>query len=175
MTDHDGLSLSAEAPVDEEDRATLAEVRRLYEQLDPVPVGLVERVRFALLLEQMDTEVAKLVEESVPLAGVRGAVAETTEQARTVIFESSALTVMVTVSPTGQDRLRVDGWLSPADGYRVEVRSTDLQLRTDSDADGRFVVPDLPRGLFRMVIWPPTGTGRPDNPPVVITPSVVFD
>lgn len=175
MTDHDNPVVGTEDPVDEVDLANLAAVRELYEQLDPMPTDLAARVKFALALEQMDAEVAKLVESSFIPIDARGPVAEATEQARTIIFESSALTVMVTVSPLSRELVRVDGWLSPEGEYRVELRTPDAQHRTDSDAEGRFVVAELPRGLFRMVIRPPRGTGRHGNNPVVITPSVVLD
>ncbi|GAA4905299.1 hypothetical protein LX16_3538 [Stackebrandtia albiflava] len=160
----------ADAPLDEVDAANLAAVRRLQDALDPMPEDLVAGVRFALSLEQLDAEVASLVEQSKvdARAGV-----DTAEQARTIIFESSTVTVMVTVALLDDDRIRVDGWLSPEGEYRVELRTPSDQFRTESDVMGRFVIESAPRGIFRLVIRPPRG--RHGNPPVVITPSVVID
>ena len=172
MTDQNSREIGADAPIDDVDLANLAAVRDLYDQVDPMPSGLTDRVRFALALEHLDAEVAKLVEGGA-MAGVRAA--ETAEQARTIIFESSTVTVMVTVSPVSDDLVRVDGWLTPEGEYRVELRTPDAQQHTESDPLGRFVVAELPRGMFRMVIRPPHDTPRRDAPPVVITPSVVLD
>jgi hypothetical protein len=160
----------ADAPLDEVDMANLAALGRLQDALDPMPEDLVDRVRFSLELEHLDAEVARLVEQS--LEGVRGP-AEVAEQARTIIFESSTVTVMVTVTLLDDDLVRVDGWLSPEGEYRVELRTPKEQHRTESDVLGRFVIDTAPRGIFRLVIRAPKG--RPGNPPVVITPSVVID
>lgn len=173
MIDPDGRVVDPEAPIDEVDVATLEAVRQLYDQLDPMPTGLVDRVRFAVALEHMDAEVAKLVETD-SLAGVRSALG-TAEEARTIIFESKTVTVMVSVSPAGDDLVRIDGWLTPEEAYRVEVRTPDAQFPTTADATGRFSVAELPRGVFRMVIRPPKGSEASGSAPVVITPSVVLD
>lgn len=173
MSNQDGGVIDPGAPTDEMDMANLTAVRELYDQIDPMPVGLVERTRFAVTLEYMDAEVAKLVETD-SLARVRSALG-TTEEARTIIFESKTVTVMVSVSPVGDDTVRIDGWLTPEEPYRVEVRTPDAQFQSEADATGRFSVAELPRGVFRMVIRPPKAGNTPANAPVVITPSVVLD
>ncbi|HZE40720.1 MAG TPA: hypothetical protein VE172_18105 [Stackebrandtia sp.] len=173
MTNADGQVMGADAPIDDCDVRNLSAVRELYDQIDPIPDGLTERVRFAMALEHMDAEVARLVENSA-LASVRSTL-QTAEQARTIIFESSALTVMVSVSQVNDDVVRVDGWLSPEGEYRVELRTPDAQHRTVADPMGRFVVHELPRGIFRMVIRAPEGKTGKGETPVVITPSVVLD
>lgn len=158
-------------PIDEVDLDNLAALRELEESMDPMPEDLVQGVRFALALEHMDAEVARLVEETA-LADVRAAV-DAAEQARTIIFESSTVTVMVSVAILEGDQIRVDGWLSPEGEYRVELRTPKDQFRTESDAMGRFVIEAAPRGIFRLVLRAPKS--RHGNPPVVITPSVVID
>ena len=173
MIDPDGRVVDPEALIDEVDVANLEAVRELYDQLDPMPTGLVDRVRFAVALEHMDAEVAKLVEADA-LTGVRAALG-TAEEARTIIFESKTVTVMVSVSPAGGDMVRIDGWLTPEEPYRVEVRTPDTQFQTTADATGRFSVAELPRGVFRMVIRPPNSNAGSNSSPVVITPSVVLD
>ncbi|MFD0556089.1 hypothetical protein FB566_1319 [Stackebrandtia endophytica] len=160
----------ADLPIDDVDLENLARLRRLQDALDPMPDDLVEGVRFALELEHLDAEVAKLVETSAE--GVRSH-AGTAEQARTIIFESSTVTVMVSVTVLDEDWVRVDGWLSPEGEYRVELRTPKDQVRTTSDVMGRFVVERLPRGIFRLVLKAPKS--RHGNSPVVITPSVVID
>ncbi|MGH8793921.1 MAG: hypothetical protein ACRDXX_14910, partial [Stackebrandtia sp.] len=159
--------------IDEVDMANLSAVRELYDEIDPLPDGLTERVRFALSLEHLDAEVARLVEKDA-LAGVRSG-SETAEETRSIIFECSALSVMISVSPAAGDLVRVDGWLSPEGEYRVELRTPQRQFRTAADATGRFVIEEVPRGIFRMVIRPSERNVREGMPPVVITPSVVLD
>jgi hypothetical protein len=173
MTDPDGQVVGAAQPVDERDMANLDSVRQLYEQLDPMPDGLIERVNFTLALEHLDAEVAKLADADAA-AGVRSII-EQTEQVRTIIFEASSLTVMISVSSAGEDRVRVDGWLSPEGAYRVELRTPDTQQRVVADEGGRFVIESMPRGLFRLVIRVPERQVRAGMAPVVITPSVVLD
>lgn len=173
MSNPDGGVIDPNAPMDETDMANLTAVRELYDQIDPMPVGLVDRLRFAVALEHMDAEVARLVEQDA-LAGVRAAVG-LAEEARTIIFESKTVTVMVSVTPAGDGVVRVDGWLTPEGPYNVEVRTPDAQFRTDADVTGRFVVAELPQGVFRMVIRPTPEQLEKGAAPVVITPSVVLD
>ncbi len=158
-------------PIDDVDVSNLAALRRLEEAADPMPEGLVDKVTFALALEQMDAEVARLVEEAT-LEGVRAG-PEVAEQARTIIFESSTVTVMVSITPLADGHVRIDGWLSPEGEYRIELRTAGEQLRTESDATGRFVVEMAQRGIFRLVLRAPKS--RHNNAPVVITPSIVID
>lgn len=175
MSNHEGGAVDSGAPMGEKDMTNLVAVRELYDQIDPMPMGLIERTRFAVTLEYMDAEVAKLVEVE-SLAGVRSALGlGTTEEARTIIFESKTVTVMVSVSPVGEGAVRIDGWLTPEEPYRVEVRTPDAQFQAVADAEGRFSVAELPRGVFRMVIRPPKVASESSSAPVVITPSVVLD
>lgn len=168
-----GREAGAEALIDEVDEANLRAVRRLYDQLDPMPPHLTERVRFAMSLEHLDAEVARLV-DAESLAAVRSAT-EAAEETRSIIFECAALSIMVAVSPAAAEQVRVDGWLSPEGEYRVELRTPQQQFRTAADATGRFVVEEVPRGIFRLVIRPSEKDAREGMPPVVITPSVVLD
>jgi hypothetical protein len=75
---------------------------------------------------------------------------------------------MVTVTPAGADRVRVDGWVAPGGGVTVELRIVDQTLTVIADADGRFVIEDVPHGLAQFIVRPPQGAGHPP----VITPSI---
>ncbi|HBY24686.1 MAG TPA: hypothetical protein DEG88_15875, partial [Propionibacteriaceae bacterium] len=52
------------------DAAILDDVRGMWDDLDPVPAGLEERIRFALNIAAMEAELAELM--TMSLAGVRG-------------------------------------------------------------------------------------------------------
>lgn len=154
----------ADAPLDDTDVGLLSEIAGLFAERDPVPPNLADRVLFALELDDLEMELARL--QSTELTGAR-----TEEHARTVTFASENLTVMVTVTPTGPARFRLDGWAAPGASLPVELRMNGGTLRTDADTDGRFDFPDVPGGRFQLVLHPAPGTGESLRLPVV-TPAV---
>jgi hypothetical protein len=164
MTPSNPLPELADAPLDDDDARVLAQLAALYDDLDPVPAGLVERIEFALTLDALQVEVAQL-QRTADLAGVRSA--EATE-ARTVTFASSSLTVMITITPMSPETVRLDGWAAPGGAAAVELRTESQTLHAEADADGRFVFEQVPRGMARMLLTPAPGAGRAP----VATPSV---
>lgn len=159
-----GLAELAAQQIDAEDLRALAAMAQLYESLDPVPAGLVERINFGITLDALHAEIAEL-QRSGDLAGVRASGAT---EAQTITFTSASLTTMVTITVTSADRARLDGWVAPGGGVAVELRVQDHSLHTTADADGRFVFADVPRGLAQFVLRPAAGTSQ--SP--VITPSI---
>lgn len=152
----------AAGELDSSDRATLHRMAQLYEVLDPVPTGLVDRIRFGITLDALHAEIAEL-QRSSDLAGVRSAGEPATQ---TVTFTSASLSTMVTITPTSAGRVRLDGWVAPGGGVLVELRIVDETRTTTADADGRFVFDDVPRGLAQFTLRAPG-----EHPPVV-TPSI---
>lgn len=163
-SDQPGLDELAVGAIDEADLRALDAVARLYAALDPVPAGLVERSQFGITLAAMHAEIAEL-QRTADLVGVR---ADNVTDAHTVTFTSASLTIMVTITPLSADRVRIDGWMVPGDGVRVELRSRDEVTSQTTDTDGRFVFADVPRGLAQFVARHPEGSPSP----VVITPSI---
>jgi hypothetical protein len=153
----------AAGEIDDTDVQILARTAALFDRLDPVPVGLVDRVRFGITLDALHGELAQL-QRTGGLVGVRS---DGTAEAQTVTFTSASLSTMVTVTPSGQDRVRVDGWVAPGGGVTVELRIVDRTLSTTADSDGRFVFDDVPHGLGQFIVRP-TQSGQPS----VITPSI---
>src|SRR3954467_15273731 len=102
----------ADQPLDRDDAAALARVRELYDAADPVPADLVDRVRFALALDEVFDEVARMSRVPLEAAGVRGEQVAGT-RTETLTFSADRLTAMVTVSRVGPGQLRLDGWLPP--------------------------------------------------------------
>ena len=144
-----------------DERALLADLRAMWEEIDPVPPGLATRALFRLEVEAVlaaDTLEAELMrlEEPLSLAGARGA--ETaSETASSITFSSTSLTVMVTVSPATAHRRRLDGWIAPSAALRIELRTTTGVEETRADDDGRFVFADVPAGLVQLTIQPTEG------------------
>ncbi len=144
----------------EDDAELLDVVRQVLDAADPMPSDLVERVRFAIDLEDVDVEVSRLVEMPV-LAGARS-----DEFARLVTFQSDSLTIMVTLEQGTDGTTRIDGWLTPAACRRIEVRCTSGPLSTESDDTGRFSLAAVPAGNVRLVVH---DSGSPVR---VITPTI---
>src|SRR6266545_5367987 len=69
------------------------------------------------------------------------------EESRTITFDSESLTIMVSITPTGYDVVRLDGWLAPPGGHEVELRTARGPLTTIADEQGRFALDDVPHGL----------------------------
>ena len=87
----------AEEPMDAADVQVLQEVAALFDQVDPVPDDLVDRVRFSLALDEMFSEVARITRMSVDALAVRN---EPTAEVRTetLTFSADELTVMVSIT-----------------------------------------------------------------------------
>src|SRR5215218_2923505 len=156
--DDDRLALEerlAAEPLNHEDMALLNSLRAYYDEHDPVPDGLVERIQFELTLDALHAEVATLITMDMATAHVRSAAPEAV---RTITFTSDTLTTMVTLTPQPYGTVRVDGWASPGDGLRVEVLLRDGSRETRTDPDGRFVFDNVPCGLAKFALYVPRGT-----------------
>ncbi|HSV37784.1 MAG TPA: hypothetical protein VLI04_03405 [Nocardioidaceae bacterium] len=156
---------AAERPLDENDVALLAEVQRLYDEADPVPEDLVERVQFALALDEIYAEVALLTRMPMDALAVRGE-AVTGTRTETLTFSAERLTAMVTVSRMG-DRLRIDGWIAPPVGLEVRLRMQGERRQVAADESGRFVIDDLPEGFAQLSFHPIDSN---DTEGVIVTP-----
>ncbi|HJQ45656.1 MAG TPA: carboxypeptidase regulatory-like domain-containing protein [Amycolatopsis sp.] len=146
-----------------DDETLLADLDRVIATFDPPPSGLIERLQFALELENLDVEVARW--ERAGLAGVRSSVDQ-----GTITFTVSDLTVMINVTKTGRHH-RIDGWLVPAGTHGVEVRVAEHgSSSTVADDGGRFVLDAVPQGTTQIVISVAGTEGRR----TVVTPAVVL-
>lgn len=171
MTDDRSASPELEAlasgAIDAADHQALATLRRVYELGDPVPPSLLDRVKFAITLDDLEADVARLQRESLPeLAGARG---DEALRAQTVTFTSETLTTMVTITPLLGGGVRVDGWATPGAFLDVELRIGEETRHTTADEDGRFVFEQVARGLAQLVMRQ-NGPDAGDHP--VITPAI---
>lgn len=153
----------AAGTIDDVDAEILRQTAELFDALDPVPAGLVDRINFGLTLDALHAEIAEL-QRGVSLAGVRTDVGS---DVQTVTFSSASLTTAVTITPVAGDRARIDGWIEPGAGVHVDLRTAEQTFSVTADEVGRFVLEDVPRGFAQFVLR------RPDSSaPPVVTPSI---
>jgi hypothetical protein len=152
---------SPDEPMDELDSALLSGVKDLWSTVDPMPATLLDRIKFAVELENVDLEVMRLTELSEP-ASVRG----DDEQSRLITFDSDTLTIMVSIRQNPDGTIRVDGWLTPAGCHPIELRAAAGDRATVSDEDGRFVLDTISPGLAQLVVRP-DGTTRTVTTPAI--------
>ncbi len=163
----DELERLAAMPIDDADIEALALLRNIYEVGDPVPPSLLDRVKFAITLDDLEADVARLQREGAPeFAAARS---EDLLKAHTVTFTSETLTTMVTITPLPSGGVRLDGWASPGASLDVELRVGETTHHTVADEDGRFVLDDVARGLAQFVLRPQS-EGESENR--VITPAI---
>jgi hypothetical protein len=159
MDDDQTLAELADRPLDDLDAATLDGVRAVYEQADPVPEDLVDRIKFSLALDEMYDEVARMTRVPVDLLATRGDPGGGT-RTETLTFSADRLTAMVTVNRVSADSLRLDGWIAPPEPCRVRLR---LQGGADrevvADAHGRFSFSDLRDGFGQLCFFPVRDAG----------------
>src|SRR5690606_25358870 len=99
----------------------LADLARVLTQVDPVPPGLADRTLLLLSLEGLRAEMVQLRRVETPELAARGPEAEREMvRASTITFACEPVTVMISLSPSGTGGVCVDGWVAPAERYRVE-------------------------------------------------------
>ena len=155
MTDDDPtLDHLSGRPLDEVDVSTLRELRAAYDLLDPVPADLVSRVQFALALDEVYDEVARITRVPQDALAVRGDQPLGT-RTETLTFSAERLTAMVTVSRVGAGRLRMDGWLAPPEPCLVRLRIQDGPTHdVRADDQGRFSFDGLADGFGQLSFHP---------------------
>jgi hypothetical protein len=145
-------------PVDERDFAVLQEVRALWDAVDPPPEHLSDWVLFAMDPVTAETELLKAGGHR-ELVAARG-----DESTRSITFDGTRLTVVVTLTPAPDGAVRLDGWIAPPAAHAVELRAAGGVLAVRSDERGRFVFDRVGRGMVQLVIHDGDTT---------VTPSIV--
>jgi len=146
------------------DEALLELLREAWEEADPVPPQLVDRVLFGLQLADLEYELLRLSYLAEP-AGVRGESAVTT-----VTFSSKRLTVMLMLPAAADPVRRVDGWISPAGARRLEAITASGRSEVVAGLDGRFSFTAVPAGLFQLIIHPVEAGPAGERP--LVTPAL---
>jgi hypothetical protein len=146
----------------------LEALRQMWDERDPVPPDLADRLSFALCLENLEVELLHLVEETVAPLGARAE-----ECARTVTFSSETFSVMITIQHETTTAVRLDGWIHDGGGLQVGLRTSQDERMTAADEDGRFSFDAVVPGLAQLVFHPTQGaTVQLRN--AVVTPAIKF-
>jgi hypothetical protein len=148
----------ADLPLDQQDQAILDRLAAIHALLDPPPADLDERVTFAIALDDLDAEMARLVEQQAVGSGARGA-----ERTRTITFDGESRTVMITIADRQDGMVRIDGWLAPSAALQVELRLPQPEpgRTVTADAGGRFAFDNVPHGIAQFLVQPPAGSTLP--------------
>jgi len=167
MKSHDD---APDQQLDDLDFEILDSIRALFERVDPMPAGLPGRVRFALAMRGLESEVARLVTEEDPrLVGARG-----TERSRTVTFDSASLSIVIRIEENKNGSVRIDGWLAPPQPREIEMQTSDETLSVSSDDQGRFAFAEVPQGTARLVVVGTAARDQGAGGPSVVTPALVL-
>jgi len=143
-----------------DDDRLLDELRRLFQETDPVPEETMRLAKASYGWRTLDAELAALTHDSLvdqaPLA-MRGAA-----QPRLVTFDAADLRVEVEVEAGRQGNgRRLLGQLVPPQPARIEARDgTGGRRSVEADEAGRFAIDQLPAGPLSL--W----CHRPGHPPV---------
>lgn len=143
----------------DKDDELVAELRTLYEAIDPVPGHVVDAAEASLTWHTIDAELAELVADSAeaPLVGVRSHLSPT--GSRLLTFEGHGLLVEVEVNSLGATR-RLLGQLVPPRAAEIEVRWPGGSMVRSADEVGHFTADDVPPGPVSLMCRF-TGTGAP--------------
>jgi hypothetical protein len=133
--------MSETSDVTRNDTTLLADIRSLYDTLDPVPTNVLAAARASLLWREVDTIVADITEDTALLddgaADGRGR--------RLITFEASELAIEIDVTATGHRR-RILGQLVPRGPATIMVRWPRGCVGCEADQQGRFAVDGVPSG-----------------------------
>lgn len=125
-----------------------AELREVYDAVDPVPPEVLAVASGALAWRSIDVDLAALVADSADtddrLAGVRDGGGP-----RLVTFEADGVVIEVEVAETGDTR-RLLGQVIPAATASVVVETPAAIKAVDVDALGRFSATGVRRGPVRL-------------------------
>lgn len=127
------------------DAALFARMRALWNAVDPVPAGLVDRMVAAVAVEDLSREYEMLtLVETAERAAVRS---ET--DASTLQFTDGTTTVLVHVTMAEGGLRRIDGWVD-ADALAVRLAQGEREWTADAGDGGRFAFDAVPAGMCRV-------------------------
>ena len=130
------------------DAALFARLRAVWEELDPVPAGLVDRMVAVVAVEDLSREYALLTLVEGATAAVRGE-----NDTATLQFSDGSTSVMVHITSTADGGRRVDGWVDAAP-MAVRLVQGDREWEAESGEHGRVAVAAVcpRRTRIRMVV-----------------------
>lgn len=128
-----------------EDAAMFARLRNLWQEVDPLPATLIDRMVAAVAAEGLAHEYALLTLVEGERSPVRG-----DTDALTLQFSDGTHSILLHVTATAEGRRRVDGWID-ADAVEIVLSQGERSRSTTPAEHGRFAFDDVPPGLTRVV------------------------
>ena len=127
------------------DAALFARMRAMWQDIDPAPADLVDRMVAAVAVEDLSREYALLtLVEASELAAVRGE-----SDTATLQFSDGSTSVLVHVAATEGGGRRVDGWVD-ATALAIRLIQGDKDWSADAGEHGRFAFDDVTPGMARL-------------------------
>lgn len=131
---------------DADDAAMFARLRELWEDADPVPATLIDRMVAAVAAEGLAHEYALLT-----LVEHRGTAVRSETDALTLQFSDGTSSILLHVTTTADGRRRVDGW-TDADATEIRLAQGERSSTTSPAEHGRFAFDSVPAGLTRVLV-----------------------
>lgn len=139
----------------QEDAQLFARLRAMWQEADPEPPDLADRMVAAVAVEDLSREYALLtLVEASTLDAVRGE-AETT----TLQFSDGQTSVLLHVTAAEDGLRRIDGWVD-AEAVALRLVQGARDWATDVGEHGRFAFDSVSQGLSRMRIVVRTAAGE---------------
>ncbi|MDF2561028.1 MAG: hypothetical protein K0R99_2474 [Microbacterium sp.] len=128
----------------QEDAEMFARLRTLWNDVDPVPAGLIDRMVAAVAADGLNREYALLTLVEGQLGAVRGEA-----DALTLQFSDGSTSILLHVTRTASGRRRVDGWVDTA-AAEIVLTQGEKSVSVSPEETGRFVFDEVPPGLTRV-------------------------
>jgi hypothetical protein len=139
-----------------EDAKLLRRIASMFDDVDPVPDAVVDAARSAFAWHDMDSQLARLIDEEQLVGSATRAHGEH----RLLTFEAPGMTVAIESTEVGGAR-KLIGQLVPSGPHHVDLESavqTGQPLTAPVDHLGRFSLSSVPAGLVRLRCTMPDGT-----------------
>lgn len=129
------------------DAAVFERLRHMWQDVDPHPADLIDRMVAAVAVADLSREYAllDLVE------GPQSAAVRSDADTSTLQFSDGRTSVLLHVTATQDGARRIDGWV---DGHTLAVRLVQggRAVAAEPGDHGRFAFDPVPRGLWRLRI-----------------------
>jgi hypothetical protein len=126
------------------DAALFARMRAMWEEVDPAPADLIDRMVAAVAVEDLSREYALLTLVDGELAAVRGDTDTATLQ-----FTDGDTSVLLHVTAPSEEIRRIDGWVD-ATALAVRLIQGDREWAAELGPHGRFAFDAVAPGVSRI-------------------------
>lgn len=136
------------------DAALFARLREVWQNVDPVPADLIDRMVAAVAVEDLSREYALLtLVSSADYAAVRSE-----SDTLTLQFSDGSTSVLVHVTATENGLRRVDGWVD-ATPLAARLAQDDAEWSAGPGESGRFAFDEVTPGVSRIRLIVKDGDG----------------